>query len=163
MGMGAWVAFADSTAAGLLWALEHLEGPVLHPAVGPLGAAALSLAVVAPRGRWALLLLGLTLRSYGVDRVSFLSVGQGDAALLEVARGCPQLQLLAACCCPLISDGAVRALGAACPNLQLLALAQCPGVSDAGVCALLAAASRLLRLLAPRPRAANPRAPRPSP
>ena len=77
------LAFADSTAAGLLWALEHLEGPVLHPAVGPLGAAALSLAIVAPRGRWALLLLGLTLRSYGVDRASFLSVGQGDAALLE--------------------------------------------------------------------------------
>ena len=88
-----WVAplaLADSTAACMLWALERLPSPELHPAVGPLGAAGLALAVVWPRGRGALLLLALTLRSYPARPVvTFLSVGQGDAALVEGPRRPP--------------------------------------------------------------------------
>jgi competence protein ComEC len=77
------LALADTTAEGLLWALGHLDGPVLHPAVGPIGALALLGAVLWSPGRPSLLLLGLFLRPMPVDRVTFLSVGQGDAALIE--------------------------------------------------------------------------------
>ena len=77
------LALADTAADGLLWALGHLDGPVLHPAVGPLGALALLAAVLWPPGRPSLLLLGLFLRPMPLDRATFLSVGQGDAALLE--------------------------------------------------------------------------------
>ncbi len=81
------LALADTVADSMLVFLEWTSGPVLHPAVGPLGALGLLLAVLWPRGRWALLLLSLGLRSYpAVPRVTFLSVGQGDAALIEGER-----------------------------------------------------------------------------
>jgi len=78
------LALADTVADSMLVWLAWMSGPVLHPAVGPLGAMGLLLAVLWPRGRCALLLLSLGLRSYpAVPRVTFLSVGQGDAALIE--------------------------------------------------------------------------------
>jgi competence protein ComEC len=72
---------------------ELIRGPVLWPAVGTVGAAALVVAVaLLPRRPGASLLIGLLalgLREVPVDRlaVTFLSVGQGDAALVEWPDG----------------------------------------------------------------------------
>jgi len=83
----------------LLYILGRLDGPlpglyeqapVLHPAVGPLGVLALGLAVVMirrPLAAASLATLALGLRASPPDdelRVTFLSVGQGDAALVEL-------------------------------------------------------------------------------
>jgi competence protein ComEC len=87
------LALADGAADLALRALELLAGaPTVHPAVGPLGAALLFLAVLlVRRPRLAVLLtLGSLLSSGGASRrpeglqVTFLAIGQGDAALVEL-------------------------------------------------------------------------------
>ncbi len=76
--------------AALLW-LGWVDGPVAHPAVGPLGAVLLGMAVLALRRPG--LALGLALASTlrvrwtGALVVTFLAVGQGDAALVELPDG----------------------------------------------------------------------------
>jgi beta-lactamase superfamily II metal-dependent hydrolase len=80
---------AEAGLAALEGWLALTRGPLLHPSVGPLGAAALGLAVLCARwpGRaLGLAALALSLRSLppgGELRVTFLAVGQGDAALIE--------------------------------------------------------------------------------
>jgi len=74
----------------LAW-LRWVDGPVAHPAVGPGGAALLGLAVLSLRrpGVSVFLALAATLRvrTAGSLVVTFLAVGQGDAALVELPSG----------------------------------------------------------------------------
>lgn len=75
-----------------LWAIAPLAGEPLHPALGPASALALALALPLRRHTGAclgLLLLGLGLRELprGGLTIDFLSVGQGDAALLRWPDG----------------------------------------------------------------------------
>jgi len=86
------VALADGVCGLALGGLELLDRPPMRPAVGPLGAAALGLALLLRRhpGCAALtLLLTLGLRPVPAGRlaVTFLSVGQGDGALVEHPDG----------------------------------------------------------------------------
>lgn len=84
------LAGAQLGVSGLIAVLSALDGPVLHPAVGPLGALGLGLAVLMirrPLASAALATLALGLRSSPPPDelwITFLSVGQGDAALVEV-------------------------------------------------------------------------------
>ena len=75
----------------LLALLEPLAIEPLHPAVGPVGAILLVAPLVWPgRPAWFLpwVVCALGLRQVPlVDRVTFLDVGQGDAALVELADG----------------------------------------------------------------------------
>lgn len=71
--------------------LAFLAVPPLTPAVGPAGAALLAALLLVPRRPWRLLpavALVLGLRAQPVaPQVTFLDVGQGDAALIEHADG----------------------------------------------------------------------------
>ncbi len=72
--------------------LGLMRGPTLHPAVGPLGALALvALPLLARRpvlgSLVALVVLGLRLRPRAWLVISFLAVGQGNAALVEWPDG----------------------------------------------------------------------------
>ncbi|HJN74225.1 MAG TPA: DNA internalization-related competence protein ComEC/Rec2 [Myxococcota bacterium] len=82
------MAFADTAWDLTLSWLALVEGPVLVPAVGSLGALALLLALLL-RDRLAslgLALLALSLRPIPTElRVTFPAIGQGDAALIEGA------------------------------------------------------------------------------
>ncbi len=85
--------FADGAAEVLIRWLQVCEAPVLHPAVGPLGAAGLAVALlVLARAPGATLVLGalsLALRPLPPPdqlRVTVLAVGQGDATLVELPR-----------------------------------------------------------------------------
>jgi len=88
----AWaVPVADFAVACALDWLRWCDRPLWHPAVGPIGAALLA-AAVALRRRPALalaavLLSTLRVRGLGVLTVTFLAVGQGDAALVELPGG----------------------------------------------------------------------------
>lgn len=75
----------------LAW-LRLLDAPTLHPAVGPLGALALALAVLLARRpalAGGLALVALCLRPAASEELtlSLLAVGQGDAALIEWPDG----------------------------------------------------------------------------
>lgn len=80
------MAFSDSAWDLTLAWLSLIEGPVLHPAVGALGALGL-LAAVLSKDRFlgaGLALVALFLRPIPSElRVTFPAVGQGDAALIE--------------------------------------------------------------------------------
>ncbi len=83
---------ADLGLGMLLTWLRLCVGPVFHPAVGPVGALGLLAAVLLPRHPGAagiLLALSLGLRIHPRDVLSatFLSVGQGNAALVELPEG----------------------------------------------------------------------------
>ncbi len=89
---GLALAVGDESTHLALLALRPLACEPLHPAVGPLGALALALALPLyrrPALAGLLLLCGLGLRELprGGLSVSFLSVGQGDAALLRWPDG----------------------------------------------------------------------------
>jgi competence protein ComEC len=86
------VALADGCCGLALDALGVLDRVPWTPAVGPLGAVGLGLAVLArrrPGVAGLLLLLGLSLRPVPAGRlaVTFLAVGQGDGALVEHPDG----------------------------------------------------------------------------
>jgi competence protein ComEC len=71
----------------LAW-LELMRGPVLHPAVGPVGAAGLVLALLLSKypgpSLWvAALALGLKSQPTAGLRITHFAVGQGDSALVE--------------------------------------------------------------------------------
>lgn len=75
-----------------LRALRHLDVPPWHPAVGPVGAGLLALAL--PLRRHTALVAGLVLLALGLREVpaggltvTWLSVGQGDAALVRWPDG----------------------------------------------------------------------------
>jgi DNA internalization-related competence protein ComEC/Rec2 len=75
----------------LAW-LRLIEGPMLHPAVGPVGALLLVAVPLATRRPAlgvlaALLALGLRIRPAGRLVLSFLAVGQGSALLVEWPDG----------------------------------------------------------------------------
>lgn len=83
---GLWVADVGLTV--LLHWLPLMMGPVLHPAVGPLGAAGLLLALISAKNHsfslsLAVLALGLKPQSSQGVRVTHFAVGQGDSALIE--------------------------------------------------------------------------------
>lgn len=89
---GLCVALADGACALALDALAVLDTAPWRPAVGPLGAGALGLALWARRRVGVSLWLGLIalqLRPVPAGRlaVTFLSVGQGDGALVEHPDG----------------------------------------------------------------------------
>lgn len=86
------LAVGDGAIDLAVWLLRLLDCAPLQPAVGPLGALVLGCVVVLPR--WpgcagALALLALGLRAVPADRlvITFLAVGQGDAALIEHPDG----------------------------------------------------------------------------
>lgn len=86
------LAMADRAVDLCLLGLRLLDRPLLHPAVGPAGA--LLLGALPLVRRWpavaallALVALGLRLQPRDGLRVTFLAVGQGDAALVEWADG----------------------------------------------------------------------------
>jgi competence protein ComEC len=86
------IAVADLACDLGLWALGALPCVVVHPAVGVVGALALTLAVLLPRegalaAAGALLFLGLREAPASVLTVDFLAVGQGDAALVRWPDG----------------------------------------------------------------------------
>ena len=90
-GAAAALCIADATAAAAMAVLGAMDVPPLTPAVGPAGAVLLALILPLRRKPVAaagLALIALTLRPQP-DRlhVSFLSVGQGDAALVEWPDG----------------------------------------------------------------------------
>ena len=75
-----------------LWALEGLNFTVWHPAVGPLGALGLGLALLLRRKEILMLAVILWVMLHGPRsvsglEVSFLNVGQGDSALLAWPDG----------------------------------------------------------------------------
>ncbi|MEL6345664.1 MAG: ComEC/Rec2 family competence protein [Myxococcota bacterium] len=87
-----FLAIADAAAQVGIGALRLLDVPPWTPAVGPAGA--ILLAAILPLRRKPLAAAGLALFALGVrvmpaDRlkISFLSVGQGDAALVEFPDG----------------------------------------------------------------------------
>ncbi|MCB9764190.1 MAG: ComEC/Rec2 family competence protein [Alphaproteobacteria bacterium] len=85
-------AVADRGLDLLLAWLAWVEGPVVHPAVGPAGAALLALVPLMARrpgvALWLVLMaLGLRSAPAGVLEVTFLAVGQGDAALVSLPGG----------------------------------------------------------------------------
>jgi competence protein ComEC len=87
---GATVVADSAVSAALAW-LRFMDGPVAHPAVGPVGAGLLVLAILALR-RPSLSLAFvaaacLQLRPAALLTVTFLAVGQGDAALIELPTG----------------------------------------------------------------------------
>ena len=86
------LALGDGAAGLALDLLALVEGPVLHPAVGPVGVWLLGLALLLRRrplqaGLFAILALGLHPLAAGRLFVTFLAVGQGDAALVEWPDG----------------------------------------------------------------------------
>lgn len=86
------LAFADAAAEVGLAGLAYFEIEPWHPAVGPLGAVALALALGLRRDLVALgavgaLVLGLRSAPAGQLEVWFLAVGQGDAALVRWPDG----------------------------------------------------------------------------
>jgi competence protein ComEC len=83
---GLWV--ADTGLKALLHWLPLMEGPIWHPAVGPVGAAGLVMALVVARHKGfaltlALLAIGLKSQAATGLRITHFAVGQGDAALIE--------------------------------------------------------------------------------
>lgn len=83
---------ADWGTQGLLWGLAWSDVPLWHPAAGPVVALLLAAVLVFPRVYTALpagLLwaVALHLPAPSEPRLSFLDVGQGDAALLEMPSG----------------------------------------------------------------------------
>jgi competence protein ComEC len=83
---------ADLGLGVLLGWLRLCVGPVFHPAVGPVGALGLLVAVLLPRhvgaaGVFCVLSLGLRVHPRDVLSATFLSVGQGNAALVELPGG----------------------------------------------------------------------------
>lgn len=85
-------AVADSACDLTLRWLQWVRGPILHPAVGSAGALALcALPLLLRRpglaALLALVVFGLRERPTALLSVSFLSIGQGDAALLELGDG----------------------------------------------------------------------------
>ncbi len=90
--LSGWACTGGSASVqALVWGLSPLSVDPLTPAVGPLGAVVLLSPLVFPRRLFAALLacaLVLGGRTQPtVDRVWFLDVGQGDAALIERADG----------------------------------------------------------------------------
>ncbi len=90
--LAAWAGRAGTVGSELLlFLLRPLAVEPWHPAVGPLGALALVVPLLfRPRIRWWLPAAVLALwpaRWPSVDTATFLSVGQGDAALLQGADG----------------------------------------------------------------------------
>jgi competence protein ComEC len=87
---GALVVADGAVGVALAW-LAWVDGPVAHPAVGPWGAGLLAAAVLSLRrpglALWWVLLATLRVRPVGVLVVTFLAVGQGDAALVELPDG----------------------------------------------------------------------------
>ncbi|NOY28569.1 MAG: MBL fold metallo-hydrolase, partial [Oligoflexia bacterium] len=86
------VAVADSAVGLGLDLLRHLDAPLWTPAVGPLGALLLGGAVLLcrrPTVAAGLAIIALGLRELPAGRlvVTFLSIGQGDAALVEWPDG----------------------------------------------------------------------------
>jgi competence protein ComEC len=86
------VALADGACGLALGGLELLDLPPWRPAVGPLGALGLGVALVLrrhPGSALLLALLALGLRPVPAGRlaVTFLSVGQGDGALVQHPDG----------------------------------------------------------------------------
>ncbi|MBN2800301.1 MAG: ComEC/Rec2 family competence protein [Deltaproteobacteria bacterium] len=88
-----WAArLADLGVDGLLWGLSWADRPLLHPAAGPAAALILTAALLHPRawtalpaaGLWAALSLPVSPR---LPTLTFLDVGQGDAALIELPDG----------------------------------------------------------------------------
>ena len=84
--------FGDVAISLGLWLLELFVVPFWHPAVGSLGAVALYLLFFLHRHEWlALSLLSLIIFRFRGDptsfEVQFLSIGQGDAALVEWPDG----------------------------------------------------------------------------
>jgi competence protein ComEC len=83
---------ADLGLGLLLGWLRLCVGPVFHPAVGPVGALGLLAVVLLPKhvgaaGVLLVLSLGLRLHPRDVLSATFLSVGQGNAALVELPEG----------------------------------------------------------------------------
>lgn len=92
MGFMLPTAVADSACDLTLRWLSWVQGPIWHPAVGPMGALALcGLPFLLRRpglaGLLLLVVFGLRERPTDLLRVSFLSVGQGDAALVQLGDG----------------------------------------------------------------------------
>ena len=88
LGVDQAIAVADVGVDALFWGLELLKGPLLHPAVGPYGAVGLLVSVALlrfPVSALVLIVLCLGLKkmpAYGL-KIRHMSVGQGDAALVE--------------------------------------------------------------------------------
>ncbi len=82
---------ANLAVGGALAWLRLVDGPVLSPAVGPIGAALLALAVLAFRRPGLSVAFGLgaclQVRPVGVLTATFLAVGQGDAVLVSLPGG----------------------------------------------------------------------------
>lgn len=85
------LAVADAACTVGLWGLAGLQGPLLHPAVGPTGALVLTGLVLFRKdllGLCAALALILGLKSAPRQlEVSFFAIGQGDAALVRFPDG----------------------------------------------------------------------------
>jgi len=84
------LSFSEAALDALFFWLELMQGPVLHPAVGPLGAIGLGLCLILV-GRLPLLAIGgmflcLNLKVQAGEglRVTHFSIGQGDATLVEI-------------------------------------------------------------------------------
>ncbi|MEE2751253.1 MAG: ComEC/Rec2 family competence protein [Myxococcota bacterium] len=92
LGVEAAVSVGDCALhAALVW-ISWCDGPVLHPAIGPWGAVVLGGVLLVSqrwdvRGSVAFLVLGLRCWPRAGFWVTFLAVGQGDAALIEEPGG----------------------------------------------------------------------------
>ena len=89
----AMVALADGSVDVFRWILVHTEGGLWTPAIGPVGMLAATLLLVWPHRTTVMLSGMMALFSVRSDlppdatRVTFLDIGQGDAALVEEPDG----------------------------------------------------------------------------